>query len=100
MGITHNENNQSQVVHINISGQFIFSCHRDFRQAYESYPAGRAYDIDLSAVDYMDSSALGMLLMLKEYANVDASKIRLINASETIRKILDIASFGRLFTIV
>jgi anti-anti-sigma factor len=55
--------------------------------------------VDLQATDYMDSSALGMLLVLRERAGGDRAQIRIVNCKPEIRRILDIARFGQLFQI-
>ena len=54
-------------------------------------------EIDLGKVDYMDSAALGMLLLLQERA--DSRQITLVNASGVVSQLLDVANFGRVFNI-
>ena len=50
---------------ITVKGRFDFSAHQDFRNAYESAPHPmNAYIVDLRDATYLDSSALGMLLLL------------------------------------
>ena len=55
------------------------------------------YVVDLSDTEYLDSSALGMLLLLREHAGGESSKIEISQASDEVRKILDVANFGKLF---
>lgn len=87
---------------IAINGRFDFSIHREFRNAYEktetkvSHPL---YIVDLKGTEYMDSSALGMLLLLREHAGGDKAIVRIINCRPVIKEILDIANFDKLFTI-
>jgi anti-anti-sigma factor len=50
-------------------------------------------------VAYLDSSALGMLLMVRERAQAANKEISLSQANPTVMKILDIANFSKLFTI-
>ncbi len=85
---------------INVEGRFDFSAHQDFRNAYETQP-GRAsqYAVDMNQTTYLDSSALGMLLLLRDHAGGDSASIRIINCNDDVRKILVISNFGRLFTI-
>jgi anti-anti-sigma factor len=47
----------------------------------------------------MDSSALGMLLLMHERAQEAGKKVELSKANSTVKQILDIANFGKLFTI-
>ncbi len=52
--------------------------------------------LDLSAVDFMDSSGLG--LIMGRYTLLDGlgGETVLLNPTERIRKILDLAGFGRI----
>ena len=47
----------------------------------------------------MDSSALGMLLLLRDHAGGDNADIALMNISPDVRKILAISNFDKLFKI-
>ena len=93
---------QNGKLSIRLDGRFDFSAHRAFR---ESYAAGltahdvRELEIDLALVDYVDSSALGMLLMLREKAHAANKLVALTNCSGAVKQILDVANFGRLFPI-
>lgn len=88
------------VVTIKIDGKFNFNLHRDFREAYKDTAGNKtSYVVDLAGTDYLDSSALGMLLLLREHAGGDEAKIQIINSSDEIRKIFDISNFNRLFDI-
>jgi len=87
---------------IMLNGRFDFSAHREFKQSYES-PLGssdvRDLEIDLAGVEYLDSSALGMLLILKERAGAANKRVALTNCRGNVRQVLDIANFGKLFAI-
>ena len=90
------------VANLYMSGRFDFSAHRAFRDAYDpilKQTGITSLEINLSEVAYMDSSALGMLLLLHERAEASGIKIVLSRASSTVMQILDIANFGKLFTI-
>jgi anti-anti-sigma factor len=86
---------------IRLQGRFDFNTHRDFRQAIDTVMASPAATIvvDLAGVDYLDSSALGMLLMLRDRAKGAAREVRLANCRGAVKQILDIASFAKLFAI-
>ena len=84
---------------IKVSGRFDFSCHQDFLKGYRAYPPGsKGYVVDLSQAEFMDSSAMGMLLQLREYGDKKAG-VSLVNGSESVKDILRIANFDKLFTI-
>ena len=88
---------------LRLKGRFQFDSHREFRSAYEPYiedPAARVVVVDFSGVDYLDSSALGMLLMLRDKAKTSGKTVCLANAKGSVRQVLDIANFGKLFPIV
>lgn len=87
---------------IKLLGRFDFNSHRVFREAYESQlnaPDTREFEIDFAQVDYLDSSALGMLLMLKEKAQAAAKTVTLANCKGTVKQVLDIANFGKIFAM-
>jgi len=63
MSIQASMSTDSQVLTISVNGRFDFSAHQDFRNAYERGGlTPRQYVVDLQDTDYIDSSALGMLL--------------------------------------
>ena len=85
---------------ISIEGRFDFSAHQEFRECYErSDMAPRAYVVDLNRTTYLDSSALGMLLLLRDHAGGDGADIRIVNCNRDVKKILTISNFEQLFTI-
>ncbi|MBF0142476.1 MAG: STAS domain-containing protein [Magnetococcales bacterium] len=87
---------------IGIKGRFNFEMHSQFRTAYQSETGsskGRKFVIDLAGTEYIDSSALGMLLLLREEAGTNEAEIEIVNARPEIKKILETANFQRLFKI-
>ena len=85
-----------------LSGRFDFNAHREFRDITESAVAdGAVHEIlvDLGGVDYLDSSALGMLLMLRDRARTSGKRVALANCKGSVRQVLDIANFGKLFSL-
>jgi len=85
---------------IRVSGRFDFSAHQEFRDAYELLPdRPRRYRVDMQETHYLDSSALGMLLLLRDHAGGDNAEVELVNCNPSVRKILTISNFEQLFTI-
>ncbi|MBD8237192.1 MULTISPECIES: STAS domain-containing protein [Pseudomonas fluorescens group] len=85
---------------IAIKGRFDFGSHQDFRGAYECfYKVPESYVVDLKDTTYMDSSALGMLLLLRDHAGGDDAQVTVINSNSDVRKILAISNFDKLFDI-
>ena len=90
-------------LNIALSGRFDFDCHREFSNARESGLADAQVSrlkLDLRQVTYLDSSALGMLLLMREKAKLAGKSIDIETAPGTARDILGVANFGQLFTIV
>ncbi|TXG88097.1 MAG: anti-sigma factor antagonist [Rhodocyclaceae bacterium] len=93
---------ESGTAEVRLSGRFDFNAHRDFRNAYEPLMAEsdiRAVTIDMGGVDYLDSSALGMLLMLRDKAGAANKALTLANVRGPVKQVLEIANFGKLFRI-
>ena len=85
---------------IKIKGRFDFGKHQEFRDAYERQPKRPdSVVVDLKDTTYLDSSALGMLLLLRDHAGGDESDVRVVHASSDVRKILAISIFDKLFAI-
>lgn len=85
---------------IAVEGRFDFSAHQDFRRTYECLESPpKCYAVDMREATYLDSSALGMLLLLRDYAGGDTSEVKIVNCSSDVKKILTISNFEQLFTI-
>ena len=84
---------------INIQGRFDFSLQSDFRLAYENSVPSSHFVIDFTTAEYIDSSALGMLLLLRDYAGGDSAHIDIIHCRNEIKNILEISNFQKLFKI-
>lgn len=100
MAVEANYHGDGKELTISIKGRFDFGSHQDFRNAYERVnERPQAYKIDLKDTTYLDSSALGMLLLLRDHAGGDHSKVRLVNSNADVKKILAISNFDKLFEI-
>lgn len=87
---------------VKLAGRFDFNTHRDFRSACDplvSDNSVREVVIDFGGVDYLDSSALGMLLMLRDKASGAGKDISLAGVKGSVKQVLDIANFSKLFKI-
>ena len=100
MSVSCNISHESKQVVISVKERFDFSLHQQFRDTYSKcIDPNFNYILDLSHTDYMDSSALGMILLLKDHVELHASKLVISKPSDTVNKILEIAQFHRLITI-
>jgi anti-anti-sigma factor len=84
---------------IKINGRFDFSCHAAFREAYSGTPSGTEFIVDMEAASYMDSAALGMLLLLREHVQQQGGRVSITNCRGQTYDVLQIANFHRLFKI-
>jgi len=100
MAISAKSSDDGSELIINIQGRFDFSSHQDFRSAYENVSdQPQRYCVDMNETTYLDSSALGMLLLLRDHAGGDDSDITITNCNADVKKILTISNFEQLFTI-
>ncbi len=100
MSVVSNSSSDGKSLTITVDGRFDFSAHQAFRDAYEKIsPVPADILVDMRGTTYLDSSALGMLLLLRDHCGGDSSNISLNNCSEDIRKILTISNFEQLFKI-
>lgn len=100
MGVQSNIANSGKELTIKVDGRFDFSAHQEFRDAYEGISSDVThYVVDLGNTSYLDSSALGMLLLLRDHAGGDNASINIVKCNEDVRKILTISNFEQLFTI-
>jgi anti-anti-sigma factor len=85
---------------LQLGERFDFSIHRDFHDAcLGGRRVAQSYLVDLGEVTHMDSSALGMLLLLREHAGADRADIRIVNAGAELRGTLRVAGFDKLFVL-
>jgi anti-sigma B factor antagonist len=57
-------------------------------------------DIDLSKVDYADSTALGLIIALQNRLRERGGTVRLVAPSERVRKLLKYAGLERAFEML
>jgi len=100
MPITTRELKDVNQLVISIEERFDFSVHQKFRDSYINVDTQNTqFVLDLALTTYMDSSALGMILLLKDHAENFTGSVVIKKPSETVNKILEIAQFHRLLTI-
>ncbi|MGE8189132.1 STAS domain-containing protein [Pseudomonas sp. NPDC086278] len=100
MSVVTEVSQDGQKLTISIKGRFDFAKHQEFRESYEGLSRKpESIEVNLKDATYLDSSALGMLLLLRDHAGGDNSDIRVVNSSSDVRKILAISNFDKLFDI-
>lgn len=98
MGLESEKQSENTTV-IRIKGRFDFSCHTAFREAYAGAGADCEFVVDMEEASYLDSAALGMLLLLREHAQQYGGKVVITNCRGQAYDVLQVANFHRLFKI-
>jgi anti-anti-sigma factor len=85
----------NDTVTIHIQGRFDYRLIKEFQQLLSKSP--RTWIVDLTSVDYVDSSALGMLLLLRVHG--EAQRVHLRGVHGQPRDVLVMAKFDRMFKV-
>lgn len=100
MSLSTSTSADGQTFTIEIKGKFDFNFVQDFRNAYSNIEGSLdTVIVDLRETDYMDSSALGMLLNMQKSLAGKVNKIKISNCRPQIKKILQISRFDKKFDI-
>jgi len=87
---------------IAMSGCFDYKTWRIFTNAYLPLLDNAALSeicVDLIQVDYLDSSAMGMLLLLKERAQANNKRVALHITSNFVLRAFEFARFSKIFDV-
>jgi anti-anti-sigma factor len=85
---------------IDVVGRFDYRVHAEFRRAYEAVsPTPERVVVDLAQTDFIDSSALGMLLLLRQHCGGDDTCVTLVNAKPAVARVLGVAAFPQMFQV-
>lgn len=88
-------------VRADLDGSLTFEDHNNFRQLIEKIDSTGKNQcvLNMLKVTYLDSAALGMLLLLRERLHKRGVEITISKAGGQVSKILSLSNFGQLFTI-
>lgn len=92
--------NTATTLVIRLAGRFDFATRNQFMSSVEKSVAqatATEISVDMGRVDYIDSSALGMLLMLRDIAKKHNKVVALQNAQGQVRATIATAQLDRLF---
>ena len=93
----------SESVNFMLPERFDYSFHRQFNEGCNDYIANANLNeiiLDFSRVGYLDSSALGMLVMVQKKASSAAKKIKIKGAKGATAEILRMANIQKMIEIV
>lgn len=100
MSVVANTSDDGNTLIVKISGKFDISLSKTFGDSYENkiHSVSKVV-LDMADVQHIDSSGLGMMLMLRERFGEDKEKIEIVNAGSNVAKIFELTGYGRLFNI-
>lgn len=85
---------------LTVSGKMDVTLYKEFNDSYkDKIDLVSKVVLDFKDVEYVDSSGLGMLLVLRERSGGDAADIDIINVNPNVKKILETTNFQHLFNI-
>ncbi len=99
MAITVTKSEDGKTITIKLPGEFDFRSHKDFRQTHADSDTRAQYILDFSLTEHIDSSALGMLLLMREGLGNEEAHVKIINCRPNIKRLLEMASFHQLFEV-
>ena len=85
---------------VNLNGSFTFSDNQSFRHIVTALDKKdiQYMELNFSGVDFVDSAALGMLLLLRDHASKRNIKVVLANPVGQVKKMFDLSHFHNLFS--
>ncbi len=86
---------------ISLRGSFTFKDHHSFRAVLDALGAARGSNklLDLSKVEFLDSAALGMLMIAEDETARAHGKLVLRNPSTQIARLFELSAMDTLFRI-
>ena len=96
--ITRSSDDGVQVT-VEVHGRFDINVYPQFNELIDGAESDTRFTVDLSNTEYLDSSALGMLLMMREKTGNLKEGVRIVGCCPEVRKVLDVANLCRLFVV-
>lgn len=86
---------------ITMTGRFTFADHGSFKKIVDTVRAGQmeALTFNMQGVEFIDSAALGMLLIVREEAQKHKFLVALSGAQGQVDKMFRVSKFETLFTL-
>lgn len=81
---------------------FTFADNHAFRQILQEIERQPVTDIifDVAGVEFVDSAALGMLLLLRDVSQKKRAQVSLRGAGGQVKKMFDVSKFSQLFKVI
>ena len=90
------------VCKLRMQGKFTFSDHIEFRKILGVLAEGsvKSMEIDMSGVEFVDSAALGLLLLVRDETEKKSVQLTLLKPQGQVQKMFKISRFYELFRVV
>jgi anti-anti-sigma factor len=95
----HNAISSGDSLELTLAGKFTFADNKVFNGILDEVSAYKQIVIDLANVEFIDSAALGILLLVRDKCDKTATNLLLKNPKGQVKQMFDISRFGDLFTI-
>lgn len=97
----HNILQNGDVLEINLSGRFTFTDNKIFSPIIDGITASqyKRVVVDLGLVDFIDSAALGILLLIRDKCEKASTSLTLVNPRGQVKHMFDVSRFNDLFRI-
>lgn len=97
----HNILQNGDVLEINLSGRFTFADNKIFSTIIDEISASqyKKVVVDLGLVDFIDSAALGILLLIRDKCEKSSTNLSLLNPRGQVKHMFDVSRFNDLFRI-
>jgi len=94
--------NQPGFTEILLSGRMTFADHEKFRHVISIFQEEEGHQMvfDLSGLDFVDSSGLGMFIIARDTAHKRKLKFVLRGARDDVKRLITVAKFHKMFDIV
>ncbi len=94
-------NHHKGIYSVTLSGKFTFSDHTGFREILKKITESdvRQVILNMTTVDFVDSAALGMLLLARDEAQKHQKELVIHGATGQVKKTFDLAKFNALFVM-
>lgn len=86
---------------ISLSGRMTFADHDSFRDVIAAFdrPAGHKMVFDLSKLEFVDSSGLGMFIIARDTAQKKNLDFAIRGARDEVLRLMTVARFHKMFNI-
>lgn len=97
----YNIKDQGAEIEVSLKGRFTFSDHSSFRKVQdEIFKAGRTRCVfEMSQLEFIDSAALGMMLLTRDISSKKGVEIILKGAKDQVQRVMSISRFHLVFKV-